>query len=398
MTGALLALVLGACTSAGSQADDQAGRPAESNSTNPSAPQSAADTTPPPREAAARQILTSMPCEDAPDARAECFELSVRANRGSTDQPRFMTLPVMVLRAVQPTGDPVVVLAAGPGRATLPEAAPWALHPLRDAHDIVLYDQRGTGRSTPSFDCPEFDQELHRSLRTNDPENEAAAQAEALLVCQARLAQDGLDTADINAVAIAADLDDLRVQLGHPSWILYAPGEAQTVARAAAAAGQPIIGIVVDERATAPAPAELEAVQAQYDAAPWVGAVDTGDGDATPFVVNGSDIAAGVAITMTRPELRPSVPVALTNLQNGITDVLPFYVQLILADSAATAEAAELSVRCGDDPSSDKRCTEWGVPAFSTPRPTATPTLTVTGGCTNETIVRWLDDPLTTTC
>ena len=58
---------------------------------------------------------------------------------------------VMVVPAPAPAavGDPVVLLAGGPGQgaATLARALSQRLGPVRNRHDLILIDQRGTGQS-----------------------------------------------------------------------------------------------------------------------------------------------------------------------------------------------------------------------------------------------------------
>lgn len=71
----------------------------------------------------------------------------------SPDHPagRTIGIHVMVVPAPAPAaaGDPLVLLAGGPGQgaATLGRALSQRLGPVRDRHDLILIDQRGTGRS-----------------------------------------------------------------------------------------------------------------------------------------------------------------------------------------------------------------------------------------------------------
>lgn len=64
---------------------------------------------------------------------------------------RHLALNVVVLpaRAEHPLPDPVVLLAGGPGQAATTLAPQLAASWMREQRDIVLVDQRGTGKSNP---------------------------------------------------------------------------------------------------------------------------------------------------------------------------------------------------------------------------------------------------------
>src|SRR6185369_12993584 len=71
---------------------------------------------------------------------------------------RAITLTVAVLPAntLHPLPDPLFIFAGGPGQAAT-ALAPFAaqLTDVRKDRDIVLFDQRGTGRSSP-LECAAF--------------------------------------------------------------------------------------------------------------------------------------------------------------------------------------------------------------------------------------------------
>ncbi len=76
------------------------------------------------------------------------------ARDGQAYSGRTIRLRVVVLRARgrAPFGEPVVLLAGGPGQGAATGAVAYAneiLGDLRARHDVVLADQRGTGRSNP---------------------------------------------------------------------------------------------------------------------------------------------------------------------------------------------------------------------------------------------------------
>ena len=72
--------------------------------------------------------------------------------------------------------------------------------------DLILLDQRGTGYSEPTLDCPEF-------AEVDEQENPGA-------LCYDRLTEEGINLAAYNTQENAADVADLRVALGIEEWDL----------------------------------------------------------------------------------------------------------------------------------------------------------------------------------
>jgi pimeloyl-ACP methyl ester carboxylesterase len=107
-------------------------------------------------------------------ADARCGTISVWEDREAA-QGRRIDLNVMLLPAttavVKP--DPIFFLAGGPGQAAV-DAGPYvfsSLYKLRRERDVVLVDQRGTGKSnslacvTESYDLSQFDKTLEEATR-----------------------------------------------------------------------------------------------------------------------------------------------------------------------------------------------------------------------------------------
>ncbi len=141
---------------------------------------------------------------------AQCGTLDVPENRDKPDG-RKITLSVAVLPAntLHPRADPLFILAGGPGQAASflgPFAA--ALTGVRKDRDIVLVDQRGTGRSSP-LTCAAFkpDHSLEAALEF-DPVPKVSA-------CAKELAGKGIDATQYTTAAWVADLDAVRVALGY---------------------------------------------------------------------------------------------------------------------------------------------------------------------------------------
>jgi pimeloyl-ACP methyl ester carboxylesterase len=141
---------------------------------------------------------------------AQCGEIAVPENR---DAPggRAITIAVAVLPAntLDPRPDPLFILAGGPGQSAS-SIAPFAvaLTEVRKDRDIVLVDQRGTGRSSP-LDCAAFaDDDTLEAALALDPLPKAKA-------CAAELLGRGVDLAQYTTAAFVADLEAVRSALGY---------------------------------------------------------------------------------------------------------------------------------------------------------------------------------------
>jgi pimeloyl-ACP methyl ester carboxylesterase len=152
-------------------------------------------------------VLTSQ-TGDQVDAR--CGTLTVPEDRASPDG-RQLDLHVAVIPAItrNPEPDPVFLLAGGPGQSaleTFPAMLPL-MFPIHEDRDIVLVDQRGTGKSNP--------------LRCLDPEDEELTDEAAL--AKLKVCPDRLD-ADLRfyTTEIAmTDLDAVRSALGYETINIY---------------------------------------------------------------------------------------------------------------------------------------------------------------------------------
>lgn len=146
-------------------------------------------------------------------------------------------LAVVILHAEasDPRPDPIVYLAGGPGQSATTRPASH-FEALRAQRDVILIDQRGTGRSHPNLACPEVD--LGRVMELHLTEGATAAYAlysAGLTDCRDRLTAEGINLAAYTSADSAADIADLRVALGIERWNLlgvsYGSRVAQTVMR-----------------------------------------------------------------------------------------------------------------------------------------------------------------------
>ena len=155
------------------------------------------------------------PCKgDDTPVDAYCGTLQVFENR-DTKQGRQIGLNIVVLPALSadPKPDPFFFLAGGPGQGAAKMAKPLreAFRQILTDRDIVLVDQRGTGKSNP-LDCINEDDSLKI---LNEPEERSIEQLKKCM--------DGYD-ADLRfyTTTIAMDdLDDVRAFLGYDSINVY---------------------------------------------------------------------------------------------------------------------------------------------------------------------------------
>lgn len=141
---------------------------------------------------------------------AQCGTLDVPEDRSNPSQRTIaIALAVLPANTLNPKPDPLFVLAGGPGQAAS-HLGPFAsqLVGVRKDRDIVLVDQRGTGRSSP-LDCAAFKphDDLEQVLEL-DPKPKAAQ-------CARELAGKGVDAAQYTTAAFVEDLDAVRAALGY---------------------------------------------------------------------------------------------------------------------------------------------------------------------------------------
>ncbi|WP_456599500.1 alpha/beta hydrolase [Blastococcus sp. SYSU DS0616] len=198
-------LAVGACTSSGD--DDAAG----------------GDTSP---TTAAEVEMGACEFDVPAGVEIDCGTLPVPADRDDPGSGEIqLAFGIVRSDSASPADDPVVYLSGGPGQSTLelvPQGFGQLYEPLTANRDLVLVDQRGTGLTEPSLACDEYSSWVQESLGSDLPPEELEAQAvESLEECRQRLVDEGIDFADYNSAASAADLEDLRVALGYDEWNLY---------------------------------------------------------------------------------------------------------------------------------------------------------------------------------
>ena len=115
---------------------------------------------------------------------------------------------------------PIVFLQGGPGGSSLAMVPFFRNNPLNDNHDIIVFDARGTGRSTAY--CQDlgndFLQVMADDLTTEEEIREALRISES---CKEELNANQVDLAGYSSNDLAADVEALRVELGIKKWILF---------------------------------------------------------------------------------------------------------------------------------------------------------------------------------
>jgi len=133
----------------------------------------------------------------APEIEGEtiiCGRLIVPENRARPSGPTLsLQVAILVSHASEPA-TPIVYLEGGPGGSAVMNVPDvWTRSALRQHAHILVFDQRGTGYSTPSLDCPEFLADVDDPLRA----------------CRDRLTGAGIDLAAYNSRENASDVADL---------------------------------------------------------------------------------------------------------------------------------------------------------------------------------------------
>lgn len=157
---------------------------------------------------------------------SRCGTVEVPSDWSTGEGTVTIAIAVFDSTASDPAPDPVAYLEGGPGGhalETLVFSADTLLAPLLERGDVVVFDQRGAGLSTPRLACPEVN-EVTREVEDEPIVDSAAAerrQLDALGACRDRLASSGIDLSDFNSFNNAHDTDAVRRALGYDRWNLF---------------------------------------------------------------------------------------------------------------------------------------------------------------------------------
>lgn len=154
---------------------------------------------------------------------------------GGRDADATVRLQVVRIKAKSdhPKAEPLVILTGGPGQsmdAVLPlfgKDVPL-YDPLRTNQDVILFDQRGMGLSTPSLACP-----FERATLTGSPTPVAspatspeaapamASGIQPLIDCKRALEDEGIDQTAFTTRNNAADINAIAAAMGYAKVDLY---------------------------------------------------------------------------------------------------------------------------------------------------------------------------------
>jgi pimeloyl-ACP methyl ester carboxylesterase len=131
--------------------------------------------------------------------------------------------------------DPVLYINGGPGIATVDAILPnlqesKSIALLRQGRDVILFDQRGSGRSEEAL-CPSLAKSLQQIEETGlDPRQEDDRKRAEFGKCRAEIATAGLDHNAYTTAATVADMEALRRAFGVQRWNLAAISYGSLVA------------------------------------------------------------------------------------------------------------------------------------------------------------------------
>jgi pimeloyl-ACP methyl ester carboxylesterase len=160
------------------------------------------------------------PCTDPGFTAFECGRLAVPVDRSGGVPGTIDLFARRLVAPANPTRTAVVVLAGGPGQAAAPLAAQLAvvLAPALGERDLIAYDQRGTGASSP-LRCAAVG-------RTSGSQRSIAAD------CANEI---GPQRGFFRTAESVADIEDLRAQAGYDRLVLMGTSYGTKVALAYAA-------------------------------------------------------------------------------------------------------------------------------------------------------------------
>lgn len=154
---------------------------------------------------------------------AQCAVLEVPLDPGAPEGEQFELFVARIpAQSASPQPDPLVLIAGGPGQSTVDfyMQTRGAFGPVRRERDIILVDQRGTGRSATGFRC-ELPEDVDFQLADQGALKALVAE------CLAGLER---DPRFFTTSAAVRDLDAVRRELGVDRWNIYGVSYGSRVA------------------------------------------------------------------------------------------------------------------------------------------------------------------------
>jgi pimeloyl-ACP methyl ester carboxylesterase len=187
-------------------------------------------------------VFQPAPCDlkDAPadferSHRVECGWVAVPRDPARTDGKTLRLWTARIKASGPARPDPILYVNGGPGIATVDSVLPAlpdskTLPMLRAGRDVILFDQRGSGRSEERM-CPELGKQMAAVADLGlDPAAEEDRTRELFVQCRASLDAQGMDLGAYSTRATVADMEVLRKAFGAPQWNLAAVSYGTLVA------------------------------------------------------------------------------------------------------------------------------------------------------------------------
>lgn len=177
--------------------------------------------------------IEGMPSTFDRDHRIECGWVAVPLDGTSGRKIRLWT--ARILADGPAMADAILYINGGPGIATVDPilsgiGASKTFPLLRKGRDVILFDQRGSGRSEQPL-CPGLAKELNEiSQQGLSPEAEDDRSREAFIACRRETVQAGQDLANYTTANSVADIEELRKAFGIPKWNLLSISYGSLVA------------------------------------------------------------------------------------------------------------------------------------------------------------------------
>lgn len=164
---------------------------------------------------------------------SQCGYLIVPENRAKP-AGRTIKLPFVYLRRSVADSSVMLFTTGGPGYSTIANFTEiTAKSDYFQFGGFIIFDQRGSKKSTPCLDCPEVNAAIVRTYKENLPAD--SLKLLAIKQCRKRLMAQGIDLSAYNTIESAADINDLRLALQikqlNLRGISYSGGLMLTVAR-----------------------------------------------------------------------------------------------------------------------------------------------------------------------